>query len=192
MLKRVLSIAIALGVFLGVTTRVLVGMAAKQTASGSIQQPGQAHLGGRLVRIKPGMQKQPGISAKTGNHWMKYTNLSVAVTEHDVDVSAKVQVGDLLGNLRYVWLLRVYKPAKPNVLLWEHHYLEQIFTLPHGETTMNPSFHDKVPLPVGDYRVEVTLYSVPPDFQFDKVKFGEDMKPIVTGKLGQSRPVGIN
>ena len=65
---------------------------------------------------------------------------------------------------------------KRGAILQEHHYLENAVALEAGQTRMTPTFNDVIILKPGTYHVELTIYAVPPDFQFNRVKFGEDIK----------------
>jgi hypothetical protein len=107
---------------------------------------------------------------------------------------ARVFDGDP-GNL-FVWLVRVYADdgARKRRLLKEQHYVDRPAVLPPGETVMHPTFDDIVDLSdlkPGAYQVELSLYGVPPDFPFARVKFGEDLHRKTHGWVGRSQKVTL-
>ena len=194
--RRTRLVALAAAAAVGITAaaaRALTGQAAAQAPS-----PAAApHLGGRTTEAKylgePPSQLPLAFTEFPPEmvRVAKLSHLDVAVTGRQVAVSGNVEAVDKVPGSSYIWLLRVYTNDKQRQLLKEHHYLDQAVTLPEGEVAMNPAFNDTIELPPGGYKVELTMYAVPPDFPFKKVKFGEDMRKKAIIKVSGLRKVEI-
>jgi hypothetical protein len=197
-LSWVMAFSIPLGITLAVAAKLWVGHSAKLHAA-QLQAVPPPKWGLHTHKLTPAeiAQRQKGgmrgIPATTGQSGMGYPKLSVDTVGHKVNINAQVQIWDVTGNNRYVWLLRVYPGGvtrTPKNLLQEHHYFEQVFTPPVGET-VNPTFNESLELPNGSYRVEVTTYCVPPDFRLDKIERGQDLKYLVTANISNYKMIQI-
>lgn len=90
-----------------------------------------------------------------------------------IQVAAQASLEDRRPNPQYIWALKILAKSSDEVL-FEKWYDDQIFSVPSGVVT-EPMFADeiKLPLPEGDYRAALVIYSVPQD----------------TGVIGLSDPV---
>jgi hypothetical protein len=136
---------------------------------------------------------------------MTLYGLKVAVEGRAVEVRSRAEVVNTDPGDIYVWLLRAYDPkipvpdpdpASPGILqrrriIKEHHYLEEMFTLPADRVRARPTFHDFLELPPGRYFVEVTLYQVPADFPFKKLTWADDIHRKAWQSLSRSATVVI-
>jgi hypothetical protein len=185
-LSWVLMITVPLGALLGVAASKWAGHPAQLRAAQPPRKPGLQTR--KLSPVDIARRKQgkvPFNAAMTGQSGVGFAKLSVNAIGHKVSVDAGVQIWDVTGARRYVWLLRVYPDGvekTPGTLLQEHHYLDQVFTPPVDET-VSPTFHESLELPTGSYRVEVIVYSVPPDFRLDQIPRGQDLKMLATSHL---------
>ncbi len=164
---------------LAATLRVAPGNAGQAQAPIRAKQPGSRSIELNVVRNARGVPHAPTVSAQPRPDVVRaanFTEMNVAVAGRRVAVSGEVQIYDTVPGLRYIWLLRIYRHDKAKTLLKEHHYLDQAIVMPDGDVNMTPAFDDMIELPAGAYRVELTLYAVPPNFQFKRVKFGQEMK----------------
>jgi hypothetical protein len=108
---------------------------------------------------------------------MIFREMKVQTQGNTAAVSGQVKVFDRVPGRQYIWLLRVYSfNDNKRKLLREHHYLEDALRLAEGQARMAPDFNDFIGFDPGTYHVELTLYGVPLDFQFNRMRFGEDMR----------------
>jgi hypothetical protein len=171
------TIAISLGaVAFTLTTWALIGRALGRSTAPrrppELHTRYEQHLS--MPEAMPRPEAPPGPFTK---FVMTFRRMKVHTEGNMAAVFGQVKVFDRVPGNQYIWLLRVYsyKNNKPK-LLREHHYLENAVLLAEGQTQMVPVFNDFIGLDPGSYRLELTLYGVPPNFPFNRVKFGEDMR----------------
>jgi hypothetical protein len=61
----------------------------------------------------------------------------------------------------------------------------------HVLALARPNFSDTITLPRGEYRVELTLHGIPPDFPRHTIQKGEDMHKRAWQKLSRSVQVRV-
>jgi hypothetical protein len=90
--------------------------------------------------------------------------LDVEAVGRDVIVSAEAYLRDARPNRVFLWSLRVYDGEDRSRILMEHHYNDQVFTLPAATREARPAFDERIALPLGDYQVEVSIFQLPAGF----------------------------
>jgi hypothetical protein len=91
--------------------------------------------------------------------------LDIEAEGNRVWVAAVASIQDKRPNMSHVWTVRVFSPDDVEVVLFERRYDEQVFHVPPSSTAVELTFEDvlSLPLPTGDYLVEVAIYRVPPN-----------------------------
>jgi hypothetical protein len=157
----------------------------KTVATGSLRAPIGAPL--------PPMPDQP--AAEIPAHFRRRMGwdrrLEVAVDGHQVAVAGSAHVFDRVGDECYTWSLRIFGDSKEKPLIRECHYERLTFWPEPGQTEMRPEFRDSFVLPAGAYKVELSLYHAPPNFNFGKRKPGEDLRMITGGRISDMRRIWV-
>jgi hypothetical protein len=167
------------------TTAIVVGVLVVVPLAalwGRVQPPLKIKLGGRTVEtdrvIRPVQQiKQPAQPAQLPVNAIggaRFGEMTVETGGGQVFIKGFAEVFEAVNDHQYVWLLRVYDAKEK--LIDEHHYIREAVALPAGESSASPEFKDTIDLEPGDYRIELSLYGVPRNFDFGSLKFGENMK----------------
>lgn len=96
-----------------------------------------------------------------------------------VVVSANFPILERPPHATFLWALCVYDgTTKPKMakMLSEHYYLNQLFQLPEDQVEMSPTFSETFPLAPGVYRVHVSLYRLPANFDLTSLRTTEPMR----------------
>lgn len=120
-----------------------------------------------------------------------FPQFTTEVTDRILSVSGKARIYETDQKVSYVWSLRIFQDGGIAKLFREHHYTDHPITLNEGRATAQPEFLDQVILPPGKYKVELTLYAVPLDFDFLKLKRGEDIQRSVHSLARRHRRVVV-
>lgn len=171
-------------VLLALASRALVGQMIGEGRMQTEVQRSQVEPGLIAPAIRPGPAAEPPNVTQS----LSFPRIATHVEGRQVFVSGKAEVFDRVPGNLYIWLLRIYSTGKGARLLREHHYLENAMQLADSGAA-SPTFDDAVWLDPGTYKVELTIYAVPADFPFPKVKFGEDLKYKAIAKLTRSKRV---
>lgn len=121
----------------------------------------------------------PNLAAQKGDvptpiaAMFKLEQFDVAVIGREVGVSAKVAMWDTRAGVSFLWSLRVSDPSTKQTFLMKH-YKNQIFNLTEGQA--NPTFEESETLLPGTYAVRLTLYEIPANFDYAKLKDEETEK----------------
>jgi hypothetical protein len=100
-------------------------------------------------------------------------------------VSASVNMYSQSNDHDYMWRLRVYPDGQelPGI---DKAYEDQIFEI-HPSGRMTPTFDESIPLPVGKYRITLSLYAMPKGYDRTQLVDGSNEKSVtiirVAGKI---------
>jgi hypothetical protein len=165
---------------------------AQQAAILNARHPGQ-HWESSSTSIDPN-EPAPVPRHKPGELYeasMNKKGLDVQVAGHDVQVMARVGIYESLPQSSYTWCLRLWTAGskKDRVLLNEVYYHHQAFTLTYAQNVANPTFAERLTLEPGKYRIEVKLFSFPPDFDKSKLEPGVDSRS--SSSMGGSQEITV-
>ena len=118
--------------------------------------------------------------------------INVDVTDDVVSVKAQADIYQTIPTTSYVWSLRIFENTRQAKMVSEHHYTDRAFTLPPGETSMQPTFADQFALPPGQYRVVLRLYSVGANWDWTAVKPGEDLAIRAGSTISRGRIITVS
>ena len=135
--------------------------------------------------------QKPLILPENGIRASRLTYLAVEGGGGMMFVQGMGEIIDTTPDLQYVWLLRIYANEGSKQLINEHHYIAQAITLAEGEQKASPTFKDSFDMNPGSYRVELTLYGVPKDFNFGDLRFGESMRSTARSKVSNFKRVVV-
>jgi hypothetical protein len=193
--RRMVAVVLATAILTILATRRLVGQLA---ARGRIPPADTA-------RIEPGpVEVRPRVPRRDGRPFVPPPGLMAAATFPTFDVQVDGRRVSVMGEVHvdcaepghaYIWLLRAHAVGddpKQLKVHKEHHYLENAISLAEGESRMKPAFADTIELAPGRYKIELILYAVPPGFNFEGLKFGEDMGPKAIIDVSRSRRITIS
>jgi hypothetical protein len=173
-------LASALAILVGLTGARAVPALILRAAAPE-QPPPVRVVQGPLEVVAMGARAVPGAEAPAGEvpegllGHMSWVAFDAHAEGRTAVIAGKAAIYDADGS-HFVWSVRVFGTGPDKALVHERHYDDQVFWLDAGNTFAAPSFAERLPLPPGRHRVVLSLYAVAPDFDFRRLKRGEEIR----------------